>query len=91
MKDIFVNEKYAEQNGCNAQVSTYWTTEFNTRFVKVEDIIDTLQNEANEIAGTLMAGEKTPSPETETDRRYLIGKWDKINELINVLKANGTR
>lgn len=89
MKKIYTNEKYAEQNGCNAQVSTYWTAEFNTGYVKVEDIIDTLQNEANEIAGTLMAGEITPSPETETDRRYLIGRWDKLNELINVFKNLG--
>ena len=89
MKTIFTNEKYAEQNGCNAQVSSYATTEFNTVYVRVEDIIGTLQNEANEIAGTLMAGEITPSPETETDRRYLIGKWDKLNELINIFKANG--
>lgn len=89
MKTIYANEKYAEQNGCNAQVSSYATTEFNTGYVKAEDIINTLQNEANEIAGTLMAGEITPSPETETDRRYLIGKWDKLNELINLFKANG--
>ena len=89
MKTIYTNEKYAEQNGCNAQVSSYATTEFNTGYVKVEDIINTLQNEANEIAGTLMAGEITPSPETETDRRYLIGRWDKLNELINVFKNLG--
>lgn len=89
MKTIFTNEKYAEQNGCNAQVSSYATTEFNTGYVKVEDLINFLQAEANEIAGTLMAGEITPSPETETDRRYSIGRWDKINELINMLKANG--
>ena len=87
MKIIYTNEKYAEQNGCNAQVNNYATREFNTGYVKVEDIINTLQNEANEIAGTLMAGEITPSPETETDRRYLIGKWDKLNELINLFKG----
>ena len=87
MKTIFTNEKYAEQNGCNAQVNAYRTTEFNTDYVRVEDIIVTLQNEANEIAGTLMAGEIHPIPETETDRRYLIGKWDKLNELINVFKG----
>lgn len=89
MKKIYVNEKYAEQNGCNAQVSSYATTEFNTGYVKVEDIIDTLQNEANEIAGTLMTGEIQPSPETERDRSYLMGRWFKLNELINVFKANG--
>lgn len=89
MKTIYTNEKYAEQNGCNAQANNYATLEFNTSYVKVEDIINSLQNEANEIAGTLMAGEITPSPNTETDRRYLIGKWDKLNELINFFKANG--
>lgn len=89
MKKIYTNEKYAMQNGCNAQASSYATTEFNTGYVKAEDIIDTLQSEANEIAGTLMAGEITPSPETETDRRYLIGRWDKLNELINVFKNLG--
>ena len=87
MKTIYTNEKYAEQNGCNAQASSYATTEFNTGYVRVADIIETLQNEANEIAGTLMTGEIQPSPETETDRRYLIGKWDKLNELLTVFKG----
>ena len=43
-----------------------------------EEILPLLQHYQDEI---------TPSPETETDRRYLIGKWDKLNELINLFKG----
>ena len=89
MKKIFVNERYADSHNGNAIASQYNTDGSEAVYISVEDLINFLQAEANEIAGTLMTNELNPSPETETDRRYSIGRWDKINELINMLKANG--
>lgn len=89
MRKYYINERYADSHSGNAIASTYSTDGLDAVYVSVADIIETLQNEANEIAGTLMTNELNPSPETETDRRYSIGRWDKLNELINVLKGNG--
>ena len=88
MKKIFINEVNA--NRCNgyALASNYAIGEKDSAYVSVEDIINTLQNEANIIAGDLMSKELNPSPDTETDRRYLIGRWDKLNELIYLFKEN---
>ena len=86
MKKIFINELNA--NRCNgyALASNYAIDEKDSAYVSVEDMINTLQNEANTIAGDLMSKELNPSLDGEIDRRYAIGKWDKINELIYVLK-----
>lgn len=86
MRKIFINEVNA--NKCNgyALASNYAIDEKYCAYVSVEDIINTLQNEANKIAGDLMANEMNPSPDGELDRRYSIGKWDKLNELISELK-----
>lgn len=86
MRKIFINEVNA--NKCNgyALASNYAIGEKDSAYVSVEDIINTLQNEANTIAGDLMTKELNPSPDGEIDRRYAIGKWDKLNELIYALK-----
>lgn len=89
MRKYYINERYAGSHNGNAIASQYNTDGFDTVYICVEDLINSLQAEANEIAGNLMTNELSPSPETETDRRYSIGRWDKINELINMLKANG--
>ena len=88
MRKYYINERYAGSHNGNAIASQY-TDGNETAYVSVEDIVTTLQNEANEIAGTLMTNELSPSPETETDRRYCIGRWDKLNELIKVFKDLG--
>lgn len=86
MRKIFINEVNA--NKCNGYALSfiYPIDEKDSAYVSVEDIIKTLQNEANQIAGDLMANEMNPSPDGELDRRYAIGKWDKLNELISELK-----
>lgn len=86
MRKIFINE--VDANRCNgyALASNYAIDEKDSAYVSVRDMINTLQNEANIIAGDLMSGELKPSPENEIDRRYAIGKWDKLNELIYALK-----
>ena len=86
MRKIFINE--ANANRCNgfALASNYAIDEKYSAYISVEDMINILQNEANVIAGELMSGELKPSPENEIDRRYAIGKWDKLNELIYTLK-----
>ena len=86
MRKIFINE--VDANRCNgyALASNYAIDEKDSAYVSVWDMINTLQNEANIIAGDLMSGELKPSPENEIDRRYAIGKWDKLNELIYTLK-----
>lgn len=89
MRKYYINERYADSHSGNAIASTYSTDGLDAVYISLEDIINTLQAEANEIAGILMTNELSPSPETETDRRYSIGRWDKLNELINVLKGNG--
>lgn len=89
MRKYYINERYADSHNGNAIASTYSTDGLDAVYISVEDIINSLQAEANEIAGNLMTNELSPSPETETDRRYSIGRWDKLNELINVLKGNG--
>lgn len=89
MRKYYINERYADSHSGNAIASTYSTDGLDAVYVSVEDIINSLQAEANEIAGNLMTGELSPSPETETDRRYSIGRWDKLNELINLFKGNG--
>lgn len=86
MRKIFINEVDANKHNGFALAGNYTIDEKDSAYVSVEDMIDTLQNEANEIAGDLMAKELNPSPENEIDRRYAIGKWDKLNELICVLK-----
>lgn len=86
MKKIFINEVSANKHNGFALASNYAIDEKDSAYVSVEDIINTLQNEANVIAGDLMSGELKPSPENEIDRRYAIGKWDKLNELIYTLK-----
>lgn len=89
MRKYYINERYAGSHNGNAIASQYNTDGNETVYVSVEDIVATLQNEANEIAGTLMTNELNPSPETEADRRYSIGRWDKLNELIKVFKDLG--
>lgn len=90
MRKYYINERYAASHSGNAIASPNNTDGLDAVYISVEDVVNSLQAEANEIAGTLMSGEINPSsPETETDRRYLIGKWEKLNELINVFKENG--
>ena len=86
MRKIFINE--ANANRCNgyALASNYAIDEKDSAYISVKDMIDILQNEANVIAGELMSKEMNPSPDAEIDRRYAIGKWDKLNELIYTLK-----
>lgn len=89
MRKIYINEKYAELHNGSAIASQFNTDGYDTCFVRLEDVINILQDEANETAGTLMTGELNPSTDNELDRRYYIGRWDKLNELIQLLKANG--
>jgi len=89
MRKYYINERYADSHNGNAIASTYSTDGLDAVYISVEDVVNSLQAEANEIAGDLMAKELNPSPENEIDRRYSIGRWDKLNELINVLKGNG--
>ena len=86
MRKIFINEINANRHNGYTLASNYAIDEKDSAYVSVEDMINTLQNEANAIAGDLMSKEMNPSPESEIDRRYAIGKWDKLNELIYALK-----
>lgn len=86
MRKIFINEVNASRCNGYALASINAIEEKDSAYVSVEDIIDTLQIEANAIAGDLMSNEMSPSPNGEIDRRYAIGKWDKLNELIYALK-----
>lgn len=86
MRKYYINEMYAGSHNGNAIASLCNTDGFDNVYISVDDIINSLQAEANEIAGNLLMNELNPSPETETDRRYLIGRWDKLNELINLFK-----
>lgn len=82
MRKLYINEKSAALHSGSALATQYCSEENTSRYISVEDIISTLQAEANKIAGDLMANELSPSPEAEIDRRYHIGKWDKLNELL---------
>lgn len=84
MRKIFINEVNASRCKGYALASNYAIEEKDSAYVSVEDMINILQTEANAIAGDLMSNEI--SPNGEMDRRYLIGKWDKLNELIYDLK-----
>ena len=86
MKKIFINETKAAMCGGYALAANYAVDEKDSAYISLEDIIETLQNEANTVAGDLMSQELNPSPENEFDRRYAIGRWDKLNELINLFK-----
>lgn len=88
MRKIFINEVDASRRNGYALAGNYAIDEKDSAYVSVEDMINTLQNEANIIAGDLMSKEMNPSPDGEIDRRYAIGKWDKLNELIYTLKNN---
>lgn len=88
MKKVYINEKSASMRyGFVLASNNGIIEEGDKTYASVEDIINTLQNEANVIAGDLMSKEMNPSPENEIDRRYAIGKWDKLNELITLFKC----
>lgn len=88
MRKIFIDETKASVCSGYALATNYAVDEKDDAYVSLEDIIDILQNEANTTAGDLMSQELNPSPENEFDRRYAIGRWDKLNELINLFKNN---
>lgn len=86
-RKLYINEKSIALHNGTALATQYCSEENTSAYISVEDIIDTLQTEANRIAGNLMVDEM--KGESEMDRRYNIGKWEKLNELITVFKANG--
>jgi hypothetical protein len=87
MRKIFIDETKASVCSGYALASNYAVDEKDAAYVSLADIIDILQNEANTVAGDLLSQELTStSPENEFDRRYYIGRWDKLNELINLFK-----
>lgn len=88
MRKIFIDETKASRCSGYALATNYAVEEKDAAYVSLEDIINTLQNEANAIAADLMTQELKPSPENELDRRYAIGRWDKLNELIYLFKNN---
>lgn len=88
MRKIFIDETKASRCNGYALAANYAVDEKDAAYVSVEDIIDILQNEANTVAGDLMMHELNASPENEFDRRYAIGRWDKLNELLNLFKNN---
>jgi len=88
MRKIFIDETKASRCSGYALASNYAVEEKDAAYVSLEDIINTLQNEANAIAADLMNQELNPSPENELDRRYAIGRWEKLNELIYLFKNN---
>lgn len=88
MRKIFIDETKASRCNGYALATNYAIEEKDAAYVSLEDIINTLQNEANAIAADLMTQELNPSPENELDRRYAIGRWDKLNELIYLFKNN---
>lgn len=88
MRKIFIDETKASRCNGYALATNYAAEEKDAAYVSLEDIINTLQNEANTIAADLMNQELNPSPENELDRRYAIGRWEKLNELIYLFKNN---
>ena len=86
MRKIYIDETKASRCNGYALATNYAIEEKDAAYVSLEDIINTLQNEANTIAGDLMNQELNPSPENEFDRRYAIGRWEKLNELIGYFK-----
>lgn len=88
MRKIYIDETKASRCNGYALATNYAIVEKDAAYVSLEDIINTLQTEANTIAGDLMNQELNPSPENELDRRYAIGRWEKLNELIYLFKNN---
>lgn len=88
MRKIFIDETKASRCSGYALATNYAFEEKDAAYVSLEDIINTLQTEANTIAADLMNQEMNPSPENELDRRYAIGRWEKLNELIYLFKNN---
>ena len=88
MRKIYIDETKASRCNGYALATNYALEEKDAAYVSLEDIINTLQNEANTIAADLMNQELNPSPENEIDRRYAIGRWEKLNELIYLFKNN---
>ena len=88
MRKIYIDETKASRCNGYALATNYAIEEKDAAYVSLEDIINTLQNEANMIAADLMNQELNPSPENELDRRYAIGRWEKLNELIYLFKNN---
>ena len=88
MKKIYIDETKASRCNGYALATNYAIEEKDAAYISLQDIIETLQNEANTIAGDLMNQELNPSPENEIDRRYAIGRWEKLNELIYLFKNN---
>lgn len=86
MKKIYIDETKASRCKGYVLATNYAVEEKDAAYVSIQDIVETLQNEANMVAGDLMSQELNPSPENEFDRRYAIGRWDKLNELINIFK-----
>ena len=86
MRKIFIDETKASRCSGYVLAANYAVEEKDAAYVSLQDIIDILQNEANTIAGDLLGQELNPSPENELDRRYAIGRWDKLNELIHLFK-----
>lgn len=84
MRTIYLNEEAAAKHGGYA-LASFVGENGDSVYVNVFDIIETLQNEANSVAGDLMQNELNPGPD-EFDRRYAIGRWDKLNELISLFK-----
>ena len=88
MRKIYIDETKASRCNGYALATNYAIEEKDAAYISLQDIIETLQNEANTIAGDLMNQELNPSPENEIDRRYAIGRWEKLNELIYLFKNN---
>jgi hypothetical protein len=88
MRKIYIDETKASRCNGYALATNYAIEEKDAAYISLQDIIETLQNEANTIAADLMNQELNPSPENELDRRYAIGRWEKLNELIYLFKNN---
>ena len=88
MRKIYIDETKATRCNGYALATNYAIEEKDAAYISLQDIIETLQNEANTIAGDLISQELNPSPENELDRRYAIGRWEKLNELIYLFKNN---
>ena len=88
MRKIYLDETKAARCNGYALATNYAIEEKDAAYISLQDIIETLQNEANTIAADLMNRELNPSPENEFDRRYAIGRWEKLNELIYLFKNN---
>lgn len=86
MRKLYINEKSAALHNGSALATQYCSEENTSAYISAEDIISTLQTEANRIAGDLMA--KDIKGETEkVNWTYHIGKWEKLNELIDYFKS----